>query len=177
MDHVGLTVPDLDQAVEFFTRVVGCELLFRAGPLFDSNSGEWMTRHYGVSPHARLRTAMLRCGPCTNLELLAWDGVESASATSEWAGVGAAHMAIYVDDLKAAVAHLAGERGVRILGTPTIVTGEPNEGTEFVYVRLPWGLCLELVRWPPLMPYCAATTARLYRPRADWRQLPSPEDA
>jgi catechol 2,3-dioxygenase-like lactoylglutathione lyase family enzyme len=175
VDHVGVTVPDLDQAVRFFTRVVGCELLYRTGPLFDSTAGEWMTRHFGVHARARLRTAMLRCGPCTNLELLAWDDVESTSTGSE-SEVGAVHMAIYVDDLTAAAAYLAGERGVRILGTPTIVTGEPNEGTEFVYVRLPWGLCLELVRWPPLMPYCAATRARLYRPRADWRQPRSPDD-
>jgi hypothetical protein len=75
-------------------------------------------------------------------------------------------MAIYVEDMKAAVAYLAGEHGVQILGPPTIVTGEPNEGTEFVYARLPWGMCLELVRWPPLMPYCAATGARLYRQRS-----------
>jgi catechol 2,3-dioxygenase-like lactoylglutathione lyase family enzyme len=175
VDHVGLTVPDLDQAVAFFTRVIGCELLYRAGPFFDPDADGWMTRHYGVHPHARLRTAMLRCGPCTNIELLAWDGVGSAAPANAWAG-GAAHMAIYVDDLEAASTYLAGVSGVRVLGPPTVVTGEPNEGTEFVYARLPWGMHLGLVRWPPLMPYCAGTAARLYRPAVAWRPERSHEE-
>ena len=55
------------------------------------------------------------------------------------------------------------EPGVRVLGPPTTVVGEPNEGTEFVFVRLPWGLYLELVRSPRLMPYHGTTRARMYR--------------
>jgi catechol 2,3-dioxygenase-like lactoylglutathione lyase family enzyme len=167
VDHVGFTVPDLDEAVDFFTRVLGYDLVFRTGPVFDSAGGDWMERHYGLDKHAILRTAMLRCG-LMNLELIAWtipgSGLTQAIAT----GIGAAHLAIYVDDLEGAAAYLASQRGVRILGPRTVHSGEPNEGTEFVYVLLPWGMCLELVRWPTLMPYCTMTTTRLIRPRAAW---------
>lgn len=166
VDHVGVRVPDLDEAIDFFTRVIGCDLLYRTRASFDP-TGDWMARHYAVHPRARLETAMLRCGPATNVELLAWDSPDSDSSPLEPSGVGG-HLAFFVDDLHAATAYLAEERGVQILGPPTIVMGEPNEGTEFVYVRLPWGSFLELVWWPPLMPYCAETTARLHAPAIHW---------
>ena len=165
VDHVGLTVHDLDGAVEFFTRVIGCDLLYFTGAAFDSTGGDWMTRHYGVHEDARLRTAMLRCGPVSNLELLAFTS-GSAPARDD---AHTAHLAIYVADLEAAVAYVASHPGVRVLGSPTVQVDEPNEGTQFVRVALPFGLSLELVRWPSLMPYCLLTDARLFPPARSWR--------
>lgn len=153
--------------------MLGCDLLYRTGKFFDSTGGDWMARHYDVDARASLNTAMLRCGPCTNVELLAWHLPDPAPTTNEGTGIGAGHLAIYVSDLAQAAAYLAAQRGVRVLGAPTAVTGEPNEGTEFVFVLLPWGMCLELVRWPSLMPYCAETSARLLRPASDWGEPPT----
>jgi catechol 2,3-dioxygenase-like lactoylglutathione lyase family enzyme len=170
VDHVGITVPNLDEAVEFFTSVLGCDLLYSTRRVFDSTGGDWMSRHYGVNSAAGLRTAMLRCGPFSNFELLAWDIPHSPASASEQTGVLAGHVAIYANDLREAAAYLASHPGVHILGSPTIVAGEPNEGTEFVFVRLPWGMCLELVTWPPVMPYCNMTHNRLFEPAAYWGQ-------
>ncbi|HJU76007.1 MAG TPA: VOC family protein [Gemmatimonadaceae bacterium] len=169
MDHVGLTVPDLDQAIEFLTRVLGCQLLYKTSAAFDSTGGDWMTRHYGVNARATLRTAMLRCGPTTNVELLQWEVPGSPSSPNDLAAASAGHLAIYVDDVRQAMEYLAAEPGVRILGAPTVVTGEPNEGTEFVFAQTPWGLYIELVRWPRLMPYCTLTPERLVNPATSWR--------
>src|ERR671916_2459467 len=66
--HVAYTVPDLNQAVEFFTDVIGAELVYILGPVQDSE-GDWMTRQLGVAADARAHVAMLRLGPVTNLEL------------------------------------------------------------------------------------------------------------
>ncbi|RBL80330.1 VOC family protein, partial [Streptomyces cavourensis] len=33
--HIAYTVPDLDQAVDFFTEVIGAELAYRLGPVED----------------------------------------------------------------------------------------------------------------------------------------------
>ncbi len=170
VDHVGLTVPDLDEAVDFFTRVLGCELLYKTGASFDSTGGDWMTRHFDVHPRARLRTAMLRCGPRTNLELLTWETPESSSPPNDLTRSNTGHLAVFVDDIPKAVEYLAREPGVRVLGSPTVVTDEPNEGTEFVFVQLPWGMSLELVRWPPLMPYHNLTRGRLADPADTWQR-------
>lgn len=170
VDHVGLAVPDLDQAVDFFTRVLGCDFLYRTGPVFDWIGGDWMSRHYGVPARASLQTAMLRCGPGTNVELLAWDLPDASSVPGGRMAVGDSHLAIYVTDLQEAATYMASHPGVKILGPPTVITGEPNEGAEFLFVRLPWGMSLELIRWPTLMPYCAGTSARLVPPARDWTE-------
>ena len=38
-DHFGVTVPDLDQAHEFFTAVLGCEYLYTLGPFRTTTHG------------------------------------------------------------------------------------------------------------------------------------------
>ena len=35
VDHIGVTVPDIDQGVKFFSEVMGCKEAFRFGPLMD----------------------------------------------------------------------------------------------------------------------------------------------
>ncbi len=67
-DHVGVTVPDLDQATAFFTDVLGCQLAFTAGP-FKSND-DWMQVHLNVDPKAEIsRLRMLRCTTGSSIEL------------------------------------------------------------------------------------------------------------
>jgi catechol 2,3-dioxygenase-like lactoylglutathione lyase family enzyme len=153
-------VPDLDQATEFFVRVLGCTLVYRTSEFADTFGGDWMSRHYDVAAGAGIETVMLRCGPVTNIELFGWRGIPAPPAG---VGIGAAHLALFVDDVDAACERLTAEPGVRVLGPPTTIVGEPNEGTTFVFVRLPWGLYLELVRSPRLMPYHGLTGARMYR--------------
>ena len=60
--------------------------------------------------------------------------------------VGGHHVALYVDDLDAAVAYLR-EQGVQVLGEPTASTGA-HEGQRWVYFLAPWGMQFELVSYP-----------------------------
>jgi hypothetical protein len=60
--------------------------------------------------------------------------------------VGGHHIALYVEDLDAAVADLH-RRGLTVLGEPTTSKG-PSEGQRWVYFLSPWGLQCELVSYP-----------------------------
>jgi catechol 2,3-dioxygenase-like lactoylglutathione lyase family enzyme len=42
-DHIGLTVPDLEQAITFFTDVIGCRLVARVVLLAVSDLASFMT--------------------------------------------------------------------------------------------------------------------------------------
>jgi len=53
IEHVGLTVPDLDRAVEFFVDVLGCEFVFDGGRFADAQ--DHMQNSLGVHPDASLR--------------------------------------------------------------------------------------------------------------------------
>jgi glyoxylase I family protein len=60
--------------------------------------------------------------------------------------VGGHHVALYVDDLDAAVAHLHAH-GLRVFGEPTVSRG-PSEGQRWIYFLSPWGMQFELVSYP-----------------------------
>ena len=46
IEHVGITVPDIDAAVRFFVDILGREECFRAGPF--SAADDWMARQLGA---------------------------------------------------------------------------------------------------------------------------------
>ena len=78
VDHVGLTVPDLDAAVRFYSEVIGGTELYRIGP-FDAaempkmeDGRDWTEAHINVKG-ARLNIAMLQVGPNLMLELFQYD--------------------------------------------------------------------------------------------------------
>ncbi|MDT3399399.1 VOC family protein [Streptomyces sp. B1866] len=161
--HVAYTVPDLDEAVAFFTGVMGARLAYRTGPVSDPD-GDWMARQLGVHPRARARIAMLRLGPVTNVELFQYTGPgrrRRMPRNSDWGGH---HLALWTDDFDASVAHLLRQPGVRMRGTPQTVRDGPIAGTRWVYVTTPWGLHLELVHAPARLPYHDDTAVRLFQP-------------
>jgi catechol 2,3-dioxygenase-like lactoylglutathione lyase family enzyme len=167
--HVAYTVPDLDQAVEFFVAHLGAELLYRLGPIED-RSGDWMARKLDVDPRASTNIAMLRLGPVTNLELFEYTAPEQHQAlprNSDWGGH---HLAFHVDDVDAAVAYLRTVPGVRVLGDRETIADGPIAGDRWVYFVSPWGMQLEVLRMPRGMPYENDTRARLFDPD----DLPSP---
>ncbi|MGQ0773046.1 MAG: VOC family protein [Pseudonocardiales bacterium] len=164
--HVAYTVPDLDQAVEFFTDVIGAELVYRLGPV--EGEGDWMTRQLNVAADAVAQIAMLRLGPVTNLELFEYtapDQRQSIPRNSDWGGH---HLAIYVTDVDAAVAYLRTQPGVRVLGEPQTILDGPIAGDRWVYFLTPWGGQLELIHLPAGTPHEQETTARLYLPDQPW---------
>ncbi|MFI5529586.1 VOC family protein [Kitasatospora sp. NPDC051853] len=165
--HVAYTVPDLEEAVAFFTGLLGAELVYRTGPVQDPD-GDWMERQLGVHPRAVAHIAMLRLGPVGNLELFQYEAPgqrRELPRNSDWGGH---HLAIAVADVDAAAEYLRAN-GVEVLGEPeTVADGGPIDGDRWVYFRAPWGLQLELIDLPPGLPYERRTSARLYRPDTDW---------
>ena len=53
VEHVGVTVPDMEAATAFFVDVLGGEVLFEVGPF--SSEDDWMEKHLGVNPRAVIR--------------------------------------------------------------------------------------------------------------------------
>jgi hypothetical protein len=52
-EHVGFTVPDLEQATSSFVGVIGCEYMFELGPFVAED--DWMTKHLNVHPNFGFR--------------------------------------------------------------------------------------------------------------------------
>ncbi|GAB3682812.1 VOC family protein [Angustibacter aerolatus] len=145
LDHVGLTVPDIEQATRFLVDVLGCELLYELAPI--TGRGEWMREHLGVDPAAEVtHLRFFRCGSSPTLEVFQYAAPHQRLDPPRNSDVGGHHVALYVEDLDAAVAHLR-DAGVEVLGEPTTSSG-PHLGQRWVYFLAPWGAQLELVSYP-----------------------------
>jgi catechol 2,3-dioxygenase-like lactoylglutathione lyase family enzyme len=152
VDHVGLTVPDLEAAVTFYQETFGATELFRLGP-FDArelprmpDGRDWSAAHVNV-PGARLSLVMLQLCPNLKLELFRYELPADAKTTPPRnCDVGAQHIALKVDDLDVAVEYLR-SRGVRVMAGPIAVTAGPAAGMRVNYFLDPWGTQLELVEF------------------------------
>jgi catechol 2,3-dioxygenase-like lactoylglutathione lyase family enzyme len=146
VDHVGITVPDLDEAHTFFVDVLGFEYLYTLGPLRD-DEGHWMSEHLDVDDRAvASRIEFFRIGAQAILEVFEYQAPGQRTRQPRNSDVGGHHLALYAEDLDAAVADLR-RRGLRVLGEPTASKG-PHEGQRWVYFLAPWGLQCELVSYP-----------------------------
>jgi len=145
IDHIGFTVPDLDQAHRFLIEVIGCEYMYSLGPF--QHDDDWMREHLAVDPRAVMRQLhFYRCGGQAIFEVFAYEADDRRTEQPRNSDVGGHHVALYVDDLDAAVAFLR-ERGITVLGDPTASSG-PSQGQRWVYFLSPWGMQWELVSYP-----------------------------
>jgi catechol 2,3-dioxygenase-like lactoylglutathione lyase family enzyme len=143
-DHLGFTVPDLDQAHRFLVDVLGCEYLYSLGPF--RSDDDWMATHLDVHPRAEMRNRFFRCGGETLLEVFEYAAPDQRDVPPRNSDVGGHHVALYVDDLDAAVEHLRAE-DVEVFDGPTASQG-PAAGNRWIYFRSPWGMQFELVSYP-----------------------------
>ncbi|MBO6510682.1 MAG: VOC family protein [Roseibium sp.] len=165
MDHIGFTVPDLDQAVSFFTDTLGCQAFYPLGP-FSGGDSTWMQDHLNVDPKATIPAMRLvRCGNGANLEIFQYTAPDQNETQPRNSDIGGHHLAFYTTDMPAAVAYLEG-KGIQVLGQPTTMTEGPSTGETWVYFLAPWGMQLELVSYPDGKAYEADFDTRLWDPRS-----------
>ncbi|MDB4873462.1 MAG: glyoxalase [Gemmatimonadales bacterium] len=145
LDHVGLTVPDIEEATSFLVEVVGCEYLYALPPLL--GRGEWMREHLNTDPRSEVKhLRFFRCGTGPVFEVFEYEAPDQNNAAPRNSDIGGHHFALYVDDIDAAVTHLR-DAGVEVLGEPTSSVG-PHLGQRWVYFLAPWGGQFELVSYP-----------------------------
>jgi catechol 2,3-dioxygenase-like lactoylglutathione lyase family enzyme len=145
VDHIGFTVPDLEEATTFLVDVLGCEYLYSLGP-FQADD-DWMAEHLNVHPRTVMReNRFFDCGGQAIFEVFEYSAPDQRATPPRNSDVGGHHVALYVDDLDTAVEHLRA-RGVTVLGGPSASRG-PREGNRWVYFLTPWGMQFELVSYP-----------------------------
>jgi methylmalonyl-CoA/ethylmalonyl-CoA epimerase len=129
IDHVGIAVPDLEEAIRLYT------LLFGGGP----TSVEEV-------PDQKVRTAFFRAGE-SNLELLCPTSDDSPiSKFLARHGGGLHHICLAVPDIEAALATLAAEGARLIDATPR--TGAHGNRIAFVHPKSFSGVLIELSESP-----------------------------
>ncbi|MGL4439037.1 MAG: VOC family protein [Bosea sp. (in: a-proteobacteria)] len=163
IDHVGITVPDLEQATIFFTDIMGCQAAYKLGP-FKATGTPWMTENIDADAGAELVIQTLRCGNGSNVELFGFKTQRPARTAPLRDELGATSIGFYVDDLPAAVARMKA-KGVAVLGDIKVVNEGPIAGESWVYTKTSWGLYVFLLTAPNGTANDRTGTVKLWSPR------------
>ncbi len=173
MQHIGITVPNMNEAVAFFPApILGCEPSFTFGTFkFDD---DWMARHLDVHPRATISDfQMVRCGNGTNLEVFEYTAPDQNRRGPRNSDIGGHHLAFYVDDMDAAVSYLKA-KGVLELDAQHLHRRPCGNGRTWVFSSLPWGLQLELVSAPEGMAHAQDPAAQALGPALPRQLTPAP---
>lgn len=147
IEHIGITVPDLEQATEFLVEAFGARVLYDmldeplAGPAAESG--------LGIPVGARIEAVrMLRLGDGPNLELFAYSSTAQGdpTVTSDFS---IQHFCVYVDDIDAAAERLQRAGGRLLSSSGDLPGGDVGPGNRYLYAQTPWGSTVELVTYPP----------------------------
>ena len=164
IDHIGITVPDLDEAERFLIDVLGAQHIYTLGA--KQADDDWMAVHIGVDPRTVIREIRFyRLGNGSNLETFQYEpgGADDPQRPQPRnSDIGGHHLAIYVDDMAAALAHLR-SHGIEPMGEPTASAG-PAAGQRWEYFRSPWGMQFELVSYPGGKAYEKDAAVKLWHP-------------
>lgn len=145
LNHIGMTVRDLDRTLAFYREAFGLEPVIRA---VGENAD--ISRSVGLEgENARIEYAFLDLGN-TRIEVLQYDrprGEQEYARRS--CDVGAFHVCFDVDDLDAKYAQLK-SMGLDFVSEPIVLDGEQGAlaGLRYVYFRDPDGLMLQMYEMP-----------------------------
>jgi len=160
-DHIGFTVPDLDEAERFLVDVLGAVRVYTLGA--KRADDDFMATHLGVHPRTAINEIRFyRLGNGSNLEVFHYDSADGQAPQPRNSDIGGHHLALYVDDMDAAVAFLRAQ-GVEVMGEPVTSAGA-STGQRWLYFRSPWGMQFELVSFPQGKAYEKDADTLLWHP-------------
>jgi catechol 2,3-dioxygenase-like lactoylglutathione lyase family enzyme len=143
VEHTGITVASLDEALKFWVEIMGFDHLYT----WEFENSRFLEQLVGVNRSA-MRLAMVQ-GPGHMLELLEYTAPpDRAVLKPRSCDVGSLHLAFHVDDIEAAATKLASV-GWRLVGEIQTIKSGDRAGLRLAYIRGPDGLTLEFLQQKP----------------------------
>jgi len=154
IEHIGITVPDHAEAVAFFRKVFGAEVLFS---LVDKARrplrGDDIGGQNGLLPGtAIVAVSLLRFGNGPNLELFEIDRPRR-TGNAGISDAGISHFSVTVDDIEAATARFSAAGGELLDGPYALMGQERGPGNRGRFGVTPWGLLIEFEQLAAPMAY------------------------
>jgi catechol 2,3-dioxygenase-like lactoylglutathione lyase family enzyme len=149
VDHIGLTVPDMQAASDFLARAFGAVTVYDVqSPDDEPMAGAETEQQLGLPDGAKIvHMRLMRIGDGPSIELFQFADTRQKDAP-DLNDYGLQHFALYVDDIEA-MANAFEEEGGKLLSPPHGLAGvEDGQGNAGVYGRAPWGVLIELISYP-----------------------------
>ena len=168
IEHIGITVPDIEEATAFLVAALDAEPLYDMhgsnADAIDEEDERRSRAQLGTRSGARwVSSRMLRIGDGASIELFEYADAEQVPAVTA-SDLGIQHFAVYVDDIDAARDRIVAAGGTAYEGPGILGGAEGGEGNKWLYTVAPWGSIIELVTRPGREQYEETTTLRRWRP-------------
>ena len=162
IDHIGITVPDIEAATKFLVEGLGAEVIYESVRYTDPPiEGPDLENHTNCFPGTRmtaLRMIRMETGP--DIELFEMHAAEQSPAARA-SDFGLQHMAVYCDDPKVAIERFERAGGkMRMQPIPIPVATEAAPHNTYAYGQTPWGMLVEFMSRPDPMRYEELTPLR-----------------
>ena len=141
--HIGLSVPDLDAAVKFYSEVMGFYIIMQPTKIVedDSDIGQMCTDVFGAGWQS-LRIAHLASADRIGFELFEFDGNEAPEDNLAFRRHGTFHFAIQDPDLEGLLARIVEAGGKQRMPVREYFPDE--KPYRMVYVEDPFGIVFEI---------------------------------
>ena len=145
INHIGITVPDIELAVEFYCDVFGMKVL--SPPRTHTDATAFASRRKDVfgEQWKGMKLAHLATPSGCGFELFEFlepSTCRPADAFAYW-NIGVSHVCITVDDFDATLDRLTESGGTRCSGVHTV-----RQGVKICYCQDPWGVVIEVASAP-----------------------------
>jgi catechol 2,3-dioxygenase-like lactoylglutathione lyase family enzyme len=148
IDHVALTVPDLDQATEYFTKAFDGRIVYEGQTREEEPlAGPVNEKRFGMPEDGKVAARrVMNIGGSVNVELFCYEGMKHQPPAHTY-DYGLQHFAVYVDDLQQAARDVLAAGG-RLYETDAYIEAVkngrgPSQG--WLYTETPWGSVIEMV--------------------------------
>ncbi len=139
--HSAFTISDLERTLSLFRDFLGCEVVVR-----DAGTPEIVETLTGIKD-APCKLGFVRIPGGHMIEFIEYEGpTDRGRVESRPCDTGAAHIALAVNDLDAALAG-AKDAGLSLYNEVVTIDDEPMTGTRSAYFYDPDGLTIELIQW------------------------------
>lgn len=141
--HIGLSVPDLDAAVKFYSDVMGFYVLMQPSEVTEDGSaiGQMCTDVFGPGWKS-LRIAHLSTADGIGIELFEFDGNEAPEDNFQYRKHGTFHFAVQDPDVEGLLEKIVAAGGKQRMPVREYFPGE--KPYRMVYVEDPFGIIFEL---------------------------------
>lgn len=151
IEHIGMTVPDIAAAEQFFITAFGAKRLYAlVDHGEDPQQPEDLFAINGLLPGTQIiAMRMMALGNGPNVEL--FELADNGEGDGKAAGIndrGLHHFSIYVDDIEEAARAFEQAGGIMTKGPVPMFRQEEGKGNYVWFGRFPWGTWLELITFP-----------------------------
>lgn len=149
IDHVGITVPDVNAASAFFEKALHAKKLYDVLPEGEKPfEGKETEQQLGIPPTSKIihmRLIQIGDGPTIEMFQFADAPQQKAAGLNDF---GYQHLAVYVDDIDAAAKQFKAAGGILLSAPHPLANVEDGPRNQGVYGRTPWGSLVELITYP-----------------------------